>query len=116
MRKLSNQVIGLDQGSTILFSDFEGGGVMWTGSGPREVRKRVTFTETYLTPPVVLVALSMFDMDEGSNQRADLSHRNVDLLGFDLVFRTWGDTRIARVRADWTAIGELRAPDQWDLD
>ena len=35
--------------------------------------------------------------------------------GFQLVFRTWGDTRVARVRADWTAIGPVKDDDDWDV-
>jgi hypothetical protein len=35
--------------------------------------------------------------------------------GFEIVFRTWGDTRIARIRADWMAIGAVRDEDEWDL-
>jgi len=31
------------------------------------------------------------------------------------VFRTWGDTRVARVRASWTAFGELPYGEEWDL-
>jgi hypothetical protein len=31
------------------------------------------------------------------------------------VFRTWGDTRIARVRIAWMAIGELSEGDDWDV-
>jgi hypothetical protein len=33
-----------------------------------------------------------------------------------IVFRTWGDTRVARVRADWLAIGEVRGEDDWQVD
>lgn len=115
MRKFQNHLIGLQQGSRIMFSDFEYGGAMWTGRGPREMRVRIEFDEAFKTRPVVITNLAMFDMDEATNQRADLTHGNVTLDGFDLVFRTWGDTRIARVRADWTAIGEVRADDEWDL-
>lgn len=98
-----------------MFSDFETGGDMWEGTGPRQARKRVDFDEAFLSAPAILTGLAMFDMDEGSNQRADLSHGNVTTTGFDLIFRTWGDTRVARVRADWTAIGEVRGEDQWDV-
>ena len=35
--------------------------------------------------------------------------------GFALVFRTWGDTRVARVRATWMAIGPVRDDDTWDV-
>lgn len=115
MRKLRNHLIGVQQGSQIMFSDFEDGGEMWTGRGPREARIRITFEEPYKTPPAIMTSLAMFDIDESTNQRADLSHGKVTLDGFDLVFRTWGDTRVARVRADWTAIGEIKAEDEWDL-
>jgi hypothetical protein len=33
-----------------------------------------------------------------------------------MVFRTWGDTRVARVRADWMAIGEQRSDEDWDVE
>jgi hypothetical protein len=32
-----------------------------------------------------------------------------------IVFRTWGDTRVARVRADWLAIGALPHEDDWEI-
>lgn len=115
MIKLSNHLVGIQQGSRVMFSDFENGGLMWTGKGPREARTPIVFREPFKTAPAILTGLAMFDMDEGSNQRADLTHGNVTVKGFDLIFRTWGDTRIARVRADWTAIGEVRGDDEWDM-
>ena len=115
MRRFQNHLIGVQQGSHVMFSDFEDNGVMWTGKGPREARVAIAFEEPFKTVPVVITALAMLDMDAGANQRADLSHGNVTEGGFDLIFRTWGDTRVARVRADWTAIGEMRAEDEWDL-
>jgi hypothetical protein len=54
-------------------------------------------------------------MDQNSNSRADISAERITEAGFDVVFRTWGDTRVARIRADWMAIGELRHVDEWDL-
>lgn len=100
----------------MLFSDFAHGGVMWTGEGKRESRHAITFREGFVEPPAVIVGLSMWDMDNGTNARADISAENVGNGGFDLVFRTWGDSRIARVRADWTAIGAIRDEDDWDVD
>ena len=47
--------------------------------------------------------------------RADLTVEHVTVSGFDLVFRTWGDTRIARLRVDWMAIGAMRDDDDWDV-
>ena len=105
----------MEQGSLILFSDFKDGGAMWTGDGARELRRVVEFDEPFLTDPIVQVSLSMWDMDQKSNQRADLSAELVNREGFVIVFRTWGDTRVARVRADWLAIGEARGEDDWEI-
>ena len=32
-----------------------------------------------------------------------------------MVFRTWGDTRVARMRIAWIAIGALSDEDDWDV-
>ena len=115
MKRLTANAIGIDQGSTILFSDFEDGGKMWTGNGPREVRRQVVFSTGYRALPAVSVGVSMWDLDQKSNQRSDISAENVTRTGFDVVFRTWGDTRVARIRADWIAIGEVSDDDDWDI-
>lgn len=115
MRKLQNHLIGVDQGRKILFSDYENGGEMWTGKGQRRKRVPVNFSETFKTPPAVTVAMDMWDMDRGQNQRADIIAENITPKGFEIVFSTWGDTKIARVRAAWTAIGEVRSDDEWDV-
>lgn len=110
-----NHLIGVDQGSRILFSDFEHDGEMWTGEGPREARFPTKFSSPFKTLPVVHVAFSMWDTDGKTNQRADLKAEEVTLEGFEIVFRTWGDSRVARVRADWLAIGEVKGDDEWDV-
>ncbi|MGB5557486.1 MAG: H-type lectin domain-containing protein [Paracoccaceae bacterium] len=115
MRRLRSHIIGVDRGSVVLFSDFEDGGEMWTGHGPREMRKAIKFSEPYLDAPVLQVSMSMWDMDQKTNQRADISAEDVTPKGFSIVFRTWGDTRVARVRADWTALGAVRDDDDWDV-
>lgn len=115
MKRLRNHLIGVDRGTRVLFSDFEHDGEMWTGSGARQNRQAIRFAEPFRAPPALQVSLSMFDMDHSRNQRADLAAENVTAEGFDLVFRTWGDTRVARVRADWMAIGELAHADDWQL-
>ena len=109
-------MIGVDQGSTVLFSDFKDGGAMWTGEGPREMRREIIFSSPFLTTPVVQVALSMWDLDQATNARVDLTADGICEQGFTLVFRTWGDTRVARARADWMAIGELENEDNWQVD
>lgn len=108
--------IGVEQGSRLLFSDFANGGPMWSGNGPREVRHVLSFSEPFMEPPMVTVGLSMWDMDSGTNSRVDLQAENISTIGFDLVFRTWSDSRIARVRANWLAIGATKDEDSWKVD
>jgi len=115
MKRLRNHFIGVDQGEQVLFSDFEDGGPMWVGTGPRISRNQVSFSERFKSVPAVNVGLTMWDMDSTPNARMDITAESVNEDGFDLVFRTWGDTRVARVREKWMAFGELRDADEWDL-
>jgi hypothetical protein len=116
MKRLRNHLVGIEQGDTVLFSDFETDGEMWTGRGQRERRKRIKFGEAYRAPPAVHTSVSLWDMDAATVIRADIGAEAVTEDGFDLVFRTWGDTRVARVRIGWMAIGELSDDDDWELD
>lgn len=115
MRKMRGRTLGIDQGEEQLFSDFQDGGEMWVGSGPRERRKRVAFSEAFRNPPVVQVGLAMWDASKASNMRADMRADNITQDGFDLVFRTWQDSRFARVRLNWIAFGETEDEDGWDM-
>ena len=115
MRKLQNSKIGVSQGERVLFSDFVDGGPMWTGTGARAHRTHIAFDERFISPPAVHVGLSMWDIDNGQNQRVDISAEEISEEGFTLVFKTWGDSRIARVRANWLAIGSLPHEDDWEL-
>jgi hypothetical protein len=99
----------------MLFSDFENGGQMWTGNGPREVRHKIRFKGKFKGIPVVQAHISMWDMDRRTNMRGDLSVEDITGDGCTVVFKTWDDTRIARLRADWLAIGEIPAEDDWDV-
>lgn len=98
-----------------MFSDFENDGKMWTGEGARMRRKKIKFNDAFKQPPSVQVSISMWDMDQDRNQRADIMAEKITEVGFDVVFRTWGDTKVARVRVDWMAIGEVPHGDEWEL-
>jgi H-type lectin domain len=115
MKRIYSSVTGIDQGSAALFSDFEHGGEMWTGKGPRSSSVPVLFSEPFKLVPAVFVSLEMWDMDSKTNQRAEITAENIELVGFDLMFKTWGDTKIARARAAWMAIGEVMGEDDWDV-
>lgn len=115
MKKLRSLIVGIDSGDEVLFEDFEGGGEMWTGRGQCERRRRIKFSEKYLNVPNVQLSISLWDMDAGSVLRADVTAEAVTEKGFDMVFRTWGDTKVARIRISWTAMGELEDADAWDV-
>lgn len=116
MKRISASSVGIQQGARVLFSDFADGGVMWTGQGDRESRHVITFKEPFILPPSVMVSMGMWDIDNKHNARADICAEKITETGFHIVFRTWGDTRVARVRADWMAIGPVRDEDVWDVE
>lgn len=107
--------IGIDQGDVVLFSDFEQDGLMWTGEGAREARAQIKFSEPFIAPPAVRAGLTMWDISHNTNARVDITTEDVSETGFVILFRTWGDTRIARVRVGWQAIGPVRDEDDWDI-
>ncbi|MEI6099990.1 MAG: H-type lectin domain-containing protein [Alphaproteobacteria bacterium] len=115
MKRITLGKVGILQGSRMLFSDFEDGGHMWTGQGERESRHHITFSETFAAKPAVMVAIAMWDIDHKTTSRVDITAEKITRSGFHMVFRTWGDTRVARVRADWTAVGALRDDDDWEV-
>lgn len=116
MLRFSYTAVGVQRGSELLFTAFEDHGPMWTETGPRAHRYAVRFSDPFLAPPVVHVGLSMWDIAVDSNQRVDISAVDVTAEGFVLLFRSWGDTRVARVRADWLAIGPATHVDDFLAD
>ncbi len=115
MKELRSHLIGVDQGDEALFSDFEDGGEMWTGEGPRERRRTIRFARSFLRPPAVHLGVSLWDVDTASAMRAEIVSENITEQDFEIVFRTWLDTHVARVRVAWMAIGELASDDDWDV-
>lgn len=115
MKRFDNRLIGIDQGEIVLFSDYESDGEMWTGGGDRSRSHSIRFTERYRDPPFVQCALSMWDIDSSTNSRVEVSAENISETGFEVVFRTWADTHVARARVRWISIGEVLAEDDWEL-
>lgn len=105
----------MDSGDVVLFSDYEDGGEMWTGRGQRERRRHIKFSEAYEAAPSVTLSISMLDVDTGNTIRYDLGPESITSSGFDIVFRTWGDTRVARARIAWQSIGALADDDLWEI-
>ncbi len=116
MKKLYSSVTGIDRGSVPMFSDFEDGGEMWTGEGDREKRVAVEFSEPFKSAPSVFVTLEMLDLHSEANYRVVTTAENITVAGFEMVFKTWADTRIARANCAWMAIGEVASDDDWHID
>jgi len=108
MQKIKGWLVGIDQGTFDLFTHFENGGEMWAGTGERSIRQRVHFTEPFAQPPTVQTSICLWDFDTDSGLRLDIWPEEIDTTGFNLVFRTWSDTRIARIRVTWQAFGQAR--------
>jgi len=115
MKRIKSHLFGVEQGDQIMFSDFEDGGSMWSGGGARERKKVVVFSEPFAAAPLVQVSMTLLDLDKETNFRADALAQSVDETGFELVFRTWNDTRVARVRLSWIAMGALVDDEIWEL-
>lgn len=114
MRRIGGHRVGLAQGEVVI-SDVETDGPLWGGAGRRERRASVRFGEAFREAPLVQVALTMFDLSNETNARADVRAEEVTETGFLVALRTWGDTRIARVRVGWLAIGPAPDEDDWEV-
>lgn len=113
---LRSQRTAVLQGDVEVFSEFASGGDMWTGSGARERRLAIRFDTPFAAVPAVQVTASLMDMHQEAAYRAELVAEAITEAGFDVVFRTWSDSRVARVRAAWMAIGDLPFEDDWDVE
>lgn len=115
MKKLNNHKVGVDSGMAHLFTDFNDGGEMWAGNGERARKVVVAFSEPFVKPPTVQIGFSMWDIANGANTRVDLVAEGITETEFTIKFQTWGDTKIARLRANWMAIGEVSDDEMWDV-
>ena len=82
MKRMNANSVGIDSGETVLFSDFQDGGEMWTGKGQRERRNHITFSTPYRDIPTVHASLALWDVDNATVMRADLRSENVTKEGF----------------------------------
>jgi len=115
MKKLNSHRVGVDTGLVHGFSDFADDGEMWSGKGERVRSVAVEFSEPFLNPPVVHLGFAMWDISNAANTRVELAAENITAKGFTAVFQTWGDTKVARLRSNWLAIGEVESDDIWDV-
>jgi hypothetical protein len=88
-----------------LFNHVDDNLPMWAETGDRSVRLTVTFDEPFGETPALTLGVIGLDCDHNTNLRYSLSAEKVFREGFEVVFVTWGDTRIARTSVSWQAIG-----------
>lgn len=113
MKRINTNAVGIQQGSRVLFSDFVNDGPMWAGQGERECRAIIKFAEAFRDAPVVHVSIGMWDTDHRHNSRIEISTEDITTRSFCVVFRTWADSKVARLRVDWLAIGPTASEDDW---
>ena len=86
---------------------------MWSGTGDRQVVHTVEFDASFNRPPIVQLAVTLLDAASDKHLRYALTSENITEHSFDIVFKTWLDSRFARVWIDWTAMGSRSDPDMW---
>lgn len=115
MKKLNGHRVGVDSGCENVVSDFTDDGEMWVGQGQRARSLVVKFSEPFLRPPTVQLGVAMSDVSNDANARLEIAAEDITNTEFNIVFQTWGDTKIARLRANWLAIGEVETDEVWDV-
>ena len=85
----------VESGFTQIFSHLKNKGPMYTGSGVREVSKRVSFSSKFKKEPLVQASIATLDTDKNFNCRYSLTVSNINDDSFTVTMKTWGDTKIA---------------------
>ena len=77
-----------------------------TSSGDRKIRKEISYKKFSKSPTVVLGVVGL-DVDKRFNTRYKIWVENVTDNGCDVIFRTWADTDIYLLEAQWIAYGPM---------
>ena len=76
-----------------------------TGKGDRPFERRIDFPKSFKEPPIVAVSLVGLDVDKGANLRVSVEAHETDRNGFTIYFKTWSDTKVYGLSAQWIAYG-----------
>lgn len=93
-------------GAGELFNHVATNGPMWYEEGDREVRFKIIFTDSFQKIPHITLGVTGMDSSKAQNLRFSLMAESVTLEGFDIVMKTWSDTKIARASVNWSALGQ----------
>ena len=88
---------------TVGVFDHYPGGFMWTGSGPREVVKYVSFPAPFSGTPKVAASVASVDSSNAANLRISVNVQDVTDHGFYVRVLTCADTRLASAAISWIA-------------
>ena len=88
MKLISSNKIGIQSGTSTMFSDIDKAGEMWGGLGSRERHKRVTFKEKFISSPSVTMNISLWDVHSETNFRMKLQAIDITESGFTACFET----------------------------
>ena len=84
-----------------------GGHYMNTGSGERTLEERIYFEEKYENIPHVMASIS--GLDEGNEDaptiRIELKVEEIDTSGFNIIIRTWENSKLFNIKVTWTSFG-----------
>lgn len=74
-------------------------------AGEREFKHHINFPQEFTDGlPIVLVMLSGVDSDNATNQRVLVTTDNITQYGFNVLYKTWWDTRLYGAWVTWIAI------------
>jgi hypothetical protein len=79
-------------------------GPTWAGVGERVNKKQINFEKPFENIPEVVVSLSGLDSQNNVNTRINVNALNITNNGFVLEYKTWADSQITQIRANWIAI------------
>ena len=65
----------------------------------------VSFDTPFISPPVVHLGLTGFDIDQRDSPRLTRQAENITPTGFFATIATWADTRVYSASFQWMAIG-----------
>ena len=70
------------------------------------INHRVTFSSPFSSTPIVVMAISSFDIIKDTNHRLTVRVTSVDNEGFNFDFVTWAHTKMWSANAIWIAVAE----------
>ena len=78
---------------------------LYEGSGKRIFRNRINFSESFETPPHLMVALSGFNIRDDYRASLEVSFDRVSNNGFDVLIIAYESASVCEVTVSWLAFG-----------